>query len=536
MWFVRLNFDIIIKNGIIVDGTGNPCYRANIGVRKDKIAKISRYLSDSGATIIEADGEVVCPGFIDIHSHSDMSIMSDRKAEHKIRQGVTTDIVGNCGFSPAPIRENTFEDLKTYISPVAEEGYSWDWSTFGEFYNELESKGSSINLAPLVGHGTIRIAAMGFEAKTPDPNEFETMKSLLTESLEQGALGLSFGLEYAPGIYSKTEEIIELAKIVSHYGGVCTFHIRNEGDFVLEAVTEVLTVGEEANVPVEISHLKAEGRMNWGKVGEAIQLINEARARGIDATFDVYPYTASSTFLTIILPPWSLEGGVHELLKRLKDPGLRQKIRGDIEKGVPSWSSMAKACGTWDNILINYCEKRSECLGKTISQIALMDGKDPYEAIFDLLLEEAGAVSAVFFTMSENDVITALKSPLSMIGSDSVNLSRAKPHPRTYGTFPRVFKKYVDEIKVIGLENAVRKMTSLPAQKLGLYYRGLLMPGFSADLVIFNPSEVADKASYEDPRRYPIGLSHVLVNGQIIFEDGQFIQSYPGKILKRDAG
>jgi len=530
-------FDLVIKNGLIIDGTGNPWFKNDIAVKDGKIVKIGSFRG-RGEIEIDVKGMVVSPGFIDIHNHSDLTILAYPNAESYVMQGVTTAVVGNCGLSMAPLNPNNLELLKRYLSPflAREYDYGWDWRTLGEFYNKVEKQGIAINLVPLVGHGTIRIAVKGFDPSEPTKEELEEMKRLLRESLEEGAFGMSTGLIYPPGSYAKTEEIIELAKVVREYGGIYTTHIRNEGKYLIEAVEEAIRIGEEAGIPVEISHHKASGKSNWGKVNAALRLMERARERGVEVNCDVYPYTAGSTTITALLPTWVLEGGVDKMLERLKDPEIRKKIKEEIEEDKIKGENFLKAAG-WSGVLISQCSiKKYE--GKTLEEILKEKGMahNPYDGFFDWLLEIKGEAAMVVFVMDEADVRTVMSSSLSSIASDAWATSPTaggKPHPRTYGTFPKVLGKYVREEGLLRLEEAIRKMTSLPATKVRLNNRGLIKEGFWADLVIFNPSKVIDKATYQDPHQYPEGIEYVIVNGQIVVEKGKLTGKKPGKVIRK---
>ncbi len=528
-------FDILIKNGFIIDGSGNPWFKADIAIEEGKICKIGRISISEADEIIDASGLIVAPGFIDMHSHSDFFLLINPRSESKIRQGITTEVIGNCGFSIAPLKPDKIEIMKKEIGVLADE-VTWDWSTFKEYINKLTRQGSSVNVAPLVGHGTLRLNVMEYENRDPTKDELDEMKALLAESLEAGAFGMSTGLIYAPGSYAKTEEIIELARVASEYGGIYTSHIRNESDKLLEAVKEAIKIGKNANIPVEISHMKSAGKQNWGKVKEALRLLKLAREESIEVTCDFYPYTAGSTGLAACLPPWVHEGGIEEMLKKLQDPALREKIKKDIEEGIEGWENLAKSAG-WDRIVISYCERNKEYEGLSISEIAKIRGTNPFDAMFDLLIEEEAVVGIILHMMSEDDMKYVMKHPLSMVGTDGEGyapygpLARGKPHPRNYGTFPRILGKYVKEEKVLTLQDAIRKMTSMPAQKLGLLDRGLIREGFWADIVIFDPLKISDKATFSNPHQYPTGIEYVIVNGVKVIEKGKHTGELPGKVL-----
>lgn len=532
-------FDLIIRNGRILDGLGNPWYRGDVGI-KDGVVKKIGVIREGAKETIDAEEMVVCPGFIDMHSHSDFALLVNPRAESKILQGVTTEVIGNCGVSAAPIKDETIDLSKDYSNTILgflKDYQDWDWRGFGEYLDKLR-EGVVVNVVPLVGQGTIRIAVMGFDKREPKEKELAEMKELLNQAMNEGAFGLSTGLIYPPGCFSKTEELIELVSVIKDYEGIYFSHIRGESHTVIAALKEAITIGERAGVSVEISHHKAAGKQNWGKVKETLKIIEEARERGLDVTSDQYPYMAGSTGLSALLPDWVHEGGVKRLVERLKDWQTRERIREDIEGDSLSWWNPIKATG-WGNIMISAVggEKNRELEGKSIEEIAKLWDKDGFDVLFDLLVEEESSVQMVLFMMSEDDVITVMRHPTTMIGSDGAALSRegplskGKPHPRSYGTFPRILGKYLREEKVLTLEDAVRKMTSLPAQKLRLRDRGVLKEEYKADIVVFDPEKVKDRATYTDPHQQPEGIIYVLVNGKIAVEEGKYIGKTDGKVL-----
>jgi N-acyl-D-amino-acid deacylase len=522
--------DVAIREGCVLDGTGNPWFRADIGIRKGRIVTINQSVKDAEVSI-NARGLVVCPGFIDMHSHSDDALLINARAESKIRQGVTTEVIGNCGDSGAPINETIKEEMERTGAPLVAAGVKIDYSTLQEYARKLERQGISVNAAPLVGHGNLRKMVVGYDNRPPTKKELERMKGILAGAMKMGAFGMSTGLIYPPGSYSKTDELIELAKVVASFGGIYTSHIRGEGETLLEAVKEAIAIGQKAKIPVEISHHKAGGRKNWGKVRESIRMIEEARAQGVDVTCDVYPYVASSFGLVNMLPQWAHEGGPEKITWRLKDPDTKRRMRVDMLKG-------ALSSAHWDRTMIAQCPGHPEYQGRFIADIAKSRREDPFEFAFTLLIEEKLAVSVVRFGMCEDDVEYVIRYPNSMIGSDGSALApygplgKGHPHPRNYGTFPRVLGHYARNRGIITLADAVRKMTSLPAQKLGLRDRGVIRPGAWADLVIFNPKSVIDLATYENPKRYPKGIEYVIVNGVLTLKRGKHTGATAGKVLR----
>jgi N-acyl-D-amino-acid deacylase len=527
-------FDVKIEGATVIDGTGAAGSRTDVGVRDDKIVAIGDLSREHAGRSLNASGKVLAPGFIDMHSHSDWRLWENRRAESKIRQGVTTEVVGNCGFSPAPVSPEFIDDLRGFALHVPP-GLDFSWGSFGDYLSAFDAGGLALNVAHLVGHGTLRIAAMGFARRAPTAGELAKMRSLLAAAMDDGAFGMSTGLIYAPGSYSDTAEIVEVAHAAARGRGFYATHMRGEGATLLQAVTEAITVGREANMPVQISHLKAAGRPNWGKVTDALSLIDAARAEGLDVLADAYPYIASSTSLRTLLPDWALEGGVEAMLGRLKDSGGRELIREALTS--TRGESMALRVG-WENIMIVGTTARRDAEGRRLSDIAAARKLDPVDAIFEILMDEGGRAGVILFQMDEADVRRALAHPAVMVGSDGSSLAptgpsaATKPHPRSYGTFPRVLGNYAREQRTITLPQAVHKMTGLPARRLGLRDRGVVREGARADLVVFDARRVMDVATYEDPHHYPVGIEHVLVNGCFVIKDGEHTGSLPGRVLR----
>lgn len=528
-------FDVLILNGTIIDGSGRPAYKADVGIVGDRIAAIGQLAGREAGRILDAAGRYVTPGFIDMHSHSDEAAALNPRMESKIRQGVTLEVVGNCGESAAPLLGDAIKEKE---KDLARYNYTLDWRSLEEYFNRLEAGGISNNLITLIGNGTIRAGVMGTAMRRPTEPEMAQMKALLSDCLAAGAWGLSSGLIYPPSNYADTAELIELSKVVARYGGIYATHIRNESTHLLEAVAEAITIGQEAGVSVEIAHHKAAGKANWGKVKESLAMIEEARARGIAVTCDQYPYIASSTGLSVIIPDWAHEGGKEALVQRLQDPATRQRIAQEIKTERPGWENVSLESG-WHNILIAQARNHRELEGKTTWDLAELWGKDPVEASMDLLIAEEGEVAVVIFSMCEEDVQTVMRAPFVMVGSDASAkapygpLSQGKPHPRAYGAFPRVLGRYVRELGLLSWEEAVHKMTGLPAAKLGLARRGLLKEGYYADMVVFDPTTVADTATFVEPHRYPVGIDYVLVNGVLTVEKGEHTGALAGRVLRQ---
>ncbi len=489
-------YDLLIRGGTVIDGTGAPAARADVAVRGERIAALGDARGPAGR-VIEAEGLAVAPGFIDVHSHDDAAVIANPSVDFKVMQGVTTDIVGNCGAGLAPAGEVFQTLLQAGISNVLGPLPDIEWRTFGEYMDAVEAARPALNVACLVPHGVLRFGALGLEGRTPERYELATMREHAREAMAEGALGLSTGLIYPPGAFAETPELIDLAKVAAEAGGLYVSHIRDEGPRLLEAVAEAIEVGREAGLPVQISHHKAAGRENWGRTKDSIRLIEKSRSGGIDVAFDVYPYTAASTILAAL---------------------ARRPEAADL-----------------DAVMVASVRERREYEGKTISQIAEMLGLPVPEALGRILEEERDAV-AVFFTMDEDDVRRVLKHELCMIGSDGLPSASGKPHPRLYGTFPRVLGRYVREEGLLTLEEAVHKMTGMPARRFGLGQRGEVREGWFADLVVFDPRTVADTATYEDPRRYPRGIQYVTVNGEVVVDKGEQTQARPGRVLRRGQG
>ncbi len=522
------DFDLIIKGGTVIDGTGKDGFPADVAVKGDKIVAVGNLKGAGARLILDARGRIVCPGFIDIHAHSDVTPFINPNCESKIHQGVTTELNGNCGWSGFPIVPS---DLKKLVKEEYGERKRWSLS---ELFNLLEKRGTSVNYAILVGHGTVREAVMGMQRRAPTKQELEQMKALVKEAMEQGAFGLSTGLEYPPGMFADTEEIIELCKVVARHGGFYATHMRSEDVKLIEAVEEALEIARRAELPLEISHLKAAGRANYWKMDRVLEMIEKAKKEGIDVNADRYPYTAFSTTLTIFFPEWAHEGGMKKFLARLKDPETRKKMRKETELNVETANS-------WDNILIVKVKtkKNTKFVGKTVAEAAELAGKDPFNFACDLLLEEKGEVMMVGFGMSEENTIKVLTHPLTMLCSDGSSLapygplSGGLPHPRNYGAFPRFISRYVREKKVLSLPEAIKKMTYMPAQKMGLKGRGHIAEDKFADIVVFDFNTIKDTATFLNPHRYPEGIDYVIVNGKLVIDKGRHTGARAGRILRR---
>lgn len=523
--------DIVIKNGRIVDGTGNPWFFGSVGVKDGIITHVGAVDVES-KDVIDAKGLIVSPGFIDGHSHSDLLVLKDSNYDIKLQQGVTTEVVGNCGLAPAPFVKKREMLLKEYIEPViGDTPWAWPWETVGEYIDVLGKEKLSENVSTYVAHGALRIAVMGFENRLATKKEMEAMKDLFEEGMKAGAIGLSIGLLYSPGRYASKEEIAELCSVLPKYNGILSTHIRGEGNNLIPSVKEVIWIAEKSGVSLHVSHLKAAGKRNWGDVMKAIDLIEDARARGMDITCDVYPYDAGSTTLTTLLPPWSLEGGIPACLDRIRNASTREKIKNEVSEEQKDWDNLVVSTG-WENVIISSISINKQFEGRSILDISKELGKDPIDTTLDLLLEESGNIGIVYYHMSSSDVEQVIKWDKSLIISDSLGCATGKPHPRTFGTFPRLFAKYVREDKVLSLEQAVRKVTAFPVQRFSLGKRGLIIPGYHADLTVFDHEKIKDISTYQDPIRYPDGISYVIVNGIKTIDHKRNLCSSGGQMIR----
>ncbi|RDW21364.1 D-aminoacylase [Oceanobacillus arenosus] len=523
--------DTIIKNGRIVDGTGNPWFFGSVGIKDGVITHIGTFDIES-REVVDAKGQIVSPGFIDGHSHSDLLVLKDPHFDIKLQQGVTSEVVGNCGLAPAPFYKENGSLLKEYVEPIiGNTDWEWPWTTVGEYIETINKSSISENIATYVAHGALRIAVMGFENRPPTKEEMAKMKSILEEGMQTGAIGLSIGLLYSPGRYATKEEIAELCSVLPKHDGILATHIRGEGNNLIPSIEEVIWIAERSGVSLQVSHLKAAGKRNWGGVFEAISIIEDARARGMDITCDVYPYDAGSTSLTTLLPPWSLEGGIQACIERIRDKTLRERIKEEVSEEQEDWDNLVVSTG-WNNVVVSNASNNPQIEGMSILDISNITGNDPIDTALDLLLEEEGNVSIVYYHMLSKDVEKVIKWDYSLIISDSLGCEVGNPHPRTYGSFPRLFSKYVKEMKTLTLEQAVRKVTSFPVQRFKLGKRGLLIPGYKADITIFNQETINDLATFENPIQYPNGISNVFINGVKAIENKVNLKTSNGEMIK----
>jgi N-acyl-D-amino-acid deacylase len=546
-------FDILLRNGRIIDGTGQPAYRADLAINKNRIAAIGRF-SGEAEKVINAKDLTVIPGIIDPHSHADLILPLPLKQQSallrcKLSQGITTTIIGNCGLGCAPLAgseaEATLRALNSWMTPHQVE---WKWRTVGQYLTRLESNGLALNIAALAPHGPIRISAMGLAKGAPAKSQMKKMRAMVEQAMMDGALGLSTGLIYPPGMYSDTNELKELAGVVAGFDGIYTSHIRGSSETLIPAVNELLEVGRETGVRIHHSHNEAVGRGHWGKIERVLALEEEAERQGVRVSFDMFPYTAAATMMIAIYPPWALEGGVDRLIERLKDGKTRKKIERDIVNKTPSWPpwreggwphNLIKATG-WGAIYLGYVESRKNKRyeNRNLAELSELTGKTPFDAISDLIIEESGQVSMLIFEVTgerkdRESLAKYARHRLAAFCTDAEDYGRGLPHPAAYGAFPRIISKFVSKDKLFSLEEAIRKMTSYPAQIFGLKDRGVIRPGAFADLALFDDDEVRDRASFKNPRREAKGMKSVIINGRVVLEDGEVKEGSHGLAIKR---
>ncbi len=530
------DYDVLVRGGTIYDGSGDAPVVADLAIAGDTIAAIGSLPDATGRIEIDAEGLAVAPGFINMLSWATESLIQDGRSQGDIRQGVTLEVFGE-GWSEGPLSERMVQEETEDQGDIK---YEIVWTTLAEYLDYLVDRGISPNVASFVGATTARIYVLGYEDRPPTPEELEEMRGLVRQAMEEGALGLGTSLIYAPAFYAETEELIELAKVASEYGGVYISHMRNEGNSVLEALEELITIAREADIPAEIYHLKASGQANWHKLDAVFARVEEARGEGLRITADMYTYPASSTGLDAAMPPWVQEGGYDAWAERLKDPAIRERVKREMNTPSDDWSNGYLAAGSPDNILL--VSFKNEALkpltGKTLAEVAAMRGTGPEETAMDLVIEDDSRVGCVYFTMSEENVAKKVAQPWVSFGSDAGSIApegvflRSNPHPRAYGTFARLLGKYVRQEGVISLEEAVRRLTALPASNLNIQRRGSLMPGFFADVVVFDPNAITDHATFAEPHQYSTGVVHVFVNGAQVLKDGEHTGATPGRVVR----
>jgi N-acyl-D-amino-acid deacylase len=521
-----MDFDVLVTGGGVLDGSGSPAAIMDVGIRAGRIEALGDLSGATAATVIDAGDRIVAPGFIDVHCHTDLShFMGDDLLAVKsagVRQGVTTEVAGNCGTSVFPLGDEPVDPSDPFLAAMSDQtpGY---FPTLAAYRQAMAGVAMIANVAPLVGHGRVRSAAMGDEARAPRDDELARMLRLVEQAMDDGAFGLSTGLIYAPGVYAQTQEVIALSRVAARYGRPYTTHMRDEGDGVVEAVQEALRIGAESGAAVQISHHKVSGRRNWGRSSETLAAIETARSRGVDVTIDVYPYTAGSTFLSALLPPWVLDGGPAKMLQRLADREVRRRIEQNYRTGIVGWQNLIDLSG-WDSVVVAGAPPRA---GRSIAEMSVEAGVPEVDLVAEILIEDPATLIMIHM-MDAAEVDTIADQPFAMIGSDGIPLPGMQ-HPRLAGTFARTLARHRDD--PVALADAVRRMTSLPAQRFGLGDRGVIATGKSADLVVFDPATVSDRATYEQPLLPPAGVDHVIVAGQVVVSDGQLTQARPGRVL-----
>jgi dihydroorotase/N-acyl-D-amino-acid deacylase len=532
----RPEFDLLIRNGQIIDGSGKARYRADLAIKGDRIARVGDLTKATASRVIDARGLIVSPGFIDMLGQSETYLLIDPRAMSKVMMGVTTEVTGE-GESIAPINDRLIKEQEDFNRRY---NLNIDWRTLDEYFKRLEKQGIGVNIGTFVGATQVREYVVGFDNRAPTAAELEAMKTLVASAMKDGALGLSTSLQYVPARFAKTDELVELAKVARQYGGIYATHQRSEGNGLDESLKEVFQIAREAQIPVEIWHLKTAYKNNWGRMPEVLKRISAARSEGLDITADIYPYIAGSTSLSASLPPWALEGGIEKMLARLRDPAMRERVKKEISSEAKDWENIYLGSGGPEGILIGSVSNRElESLqGKRISQIAKEQNKDPLETVLDLILADRGQTGAIYFMMSEADMKAAMVSPFVNFCTDSgarANdgpLAGAKSHPRGWGSYPRILGRYVRDEKLLTLEKAIEKMTGMPAKRVGIADRGLLKEGMFADVVIFDPERVIDRATFEVPNQHPDGVKFVIVNGQLSVDDGKRTSALAGRPLR----
>jgi N-acyl-D-aspartate/D-glutamate deacylase len=529
------DFDVIIRGGTVYDGTGAEPKQADVAIRGDRIAGVGDFKSARAKNIIDAKGLAVAPGFINMLSWSTQSLIQDGRSQSEIRQGVTTEIMGE-GESMGPVNDRVRQHM---LQTQADIKYDIKWNTLSEYLQYLEKRGISCNVASFLGATTIREYVIGFENKDPTPKQLDQMRDLVRKEMEAGALGIGTSLIYPPAFYAKTQELIELCKVAAKYHGKYISHMRSEGNRLLDAVDELIRISREAGIPAEVYHIKAAGKQNWGRLDDLLSRIEAAQKEGLKITADMYTYTAAGTGLDACLPPWTEDGGYPALFKRLRDPATREKIAAEVSKDSDEWENLYIGAGSPDKILLFgfKSDKLKPLTGKSLAEVAKMRGKDPITTIMDLIAEDESRIDTIYFLMSEENVKKELAKPWISFGSDEASQApegvflKSNPHPRAYGNFARVLGKYVRDEKLIPMKEAVRRLSGLPATNLGLDHRGFLKEGMFADVVVFDPATISDRATFEKSHQYAVGMKHVFVNGMQVIKDGNHTGAKPGRAL-----
>jgi N-acyl-D-amino-acid deacylase len=532
-----INYDILIKNGTIADGSGNPTYIGSVGINADTIAAVGK-IKGTGTSEIDASGLVVAPGFINVLSWATESLIEDGRSQSDIRQGVTLEVFGE-GWSMGPLSKDLKKDLQL---PTAQGDikYDVDWNSLDEYLKSLIKRGISPNVASFIGATTVRINHIGYEDRAPTDEELTSMKQMVRQAMEDGALGVGSSLIYAPAFYSSTEELIALCKVASEYNGLYISHMRSEGNRLLQSIDELMRIANEADIRAEIYHLKMSGKENWSKYDEVVKKIDSARTAGLSITTNMYNYVAGATGLDASMPPWVQEGGYKKWAERLQDPKIRQRVLGEMTTPTDKWENLMYAAGTSDNLLLVGFKNDSlrHYTGKTLTEVAIIHGKSPEETAMDLVIADGSRVGTVYFLMSEENIKKQIALPYMSFGSDASSMTpegvflNSSTHPRAYGNFSRLLGKYVRDEQIISIEEAVRKLTSLPASNLKIKNRGNLAKGYFADLAIFNPETIQDHATFTEPHQLSTGMVHVFVNGEQVLKDGEHTGATPGRVVR----
>lgn len=526
-------FDVLIRNARIVDGTGAPWIRGDIGIVKDEITAMDFKIEAEAAFTVDAQDMIVAPGFIDTHAHSDLRILKHPEEDYKIQQGITTCVLAPDGLSVAPITDDTERSIKQRVAGLyGTYVQDWTWRTISDYLTEIEKNRPATNNLMSIAHGNVRAIAMGWDSRPPTTEELKKMRNIVQQGFDDGAGNLSTALILPPALYAGHAELVALTHVAAENGGFFAVHMRNESDTVVEALQEMIDVCKESGCPLHISHLKVGGKRNWGKSQEILNVIDQARLEGMDVTFDQYPYIAGCTMLDAVIPPWVHEGGIEKFLERLEDSTVREKIQKDLEGPSDKWENWVGSCG-WEGVVITSVGsgKNKSFEGKSISKLAGETGKRPLDVVADLLIEEENAVTMTVFYGDENDVETIMQHPCLCVCTDGI--MGGKPHPRVYGTFPRILGHYVRERKILTLENAIQRMTGNPSRLLRLNDRGILRKGMKADITIFDQNKIIDVGTYENPDHYPAGIEYVFVNGEVALEKGNQTAIRSGKVLRR---
>jgi N-acyl-D-aspartate/D-glutamate deacylase len=527
-------YDLIIKNANIIDGSGESSYQSDIAIIGEKIVEIDKNINKKAKNIIDAENKNVVPGFIDMHCHDEVEILKTNTVSPKVKQGVTTVVNGNCGIGFIPVNPNKLNDLYDFASKLFDlEDIEINWRNYEMFKDQFNKNNLGINIVNLIPHGALRIAVMGFKEKKADDKEKKEMGLILEEYLKKGAYGMSTGLLYPPCSYADLEELTYLCSVLAKHNKIFTIHLRNESDEIIKSIKDVIEIAKKTGVSVEVSHLNISGKNNWGKSKEVLSLIEKARKEGYNINCDQYPYKAGSTFISALLPQWSLDGGTKSLIEKLQTNknNIQQNIKNDIENGISGWDNIIKSSG-WDSIVINSVKnkEKEDIIGKSLLEISKLWNMDKYEVLYKLITEESGEVTVLIFSVDKKDLYRIFKKDYIMVGTDGIKLD-GKPHPRLYGTYFKILDKFVKENKLLSLEKTIRKMTSLPAEKLKLKDRGLIKENYFADLVILDFEEIKDVATYESPEKTGDGIKYVIVNGEIVVKDKEVIKKNGGLIL-----